>query len=116
MASQKTDFTLTFRSLSNSPDSFLLNFEDEEPAQDWLARWNAGGIPDTSLMKVINPVYIPRNHRIEEVIEAANRGNFNPFHELHKALQNPYNEQEGFEKLQQPPRPEEIVCNTFCGT
>lgn len=116
MTSQKTDFTLTFRSLSNSPDSFLLNFEDEEPAQDWLARWNAGGIPDTSLMKVINPVYIPRNHRIEEVIEAANRGNFNPFHELHKALQNPYNEQEGFEKLQQPPRPEEIVCNTFCGT
>jgi|TARA_B100001059_G_scaffold59638_4_gene55142 uncharacterized protein YdiU (UPF0061 family) len=116
MASQKTDFTLTFRSLSNSSDSFLLNFEDKEPAQDWLARWNAAGLPDTSLMKVMTPAYIPRNHRIEEVIEAAQQDNFSPFHELHKALQNPYNEQEGFGKLQQPPTPEEIVCNTFCGT
>ena len=67
-------------------------------------------------MKVMNPAYIPRNHRIEEVIEAAQQDNFAPFHELYKALQNPYNEQEGFEKLQQPPTPEEIVCNTFCGT
>lgn len=116
MASQKTDFTLTFRSLSNGPDSFLSNFEDKKPVQDWLARLNAAGIPDTSLMKVMNPAYIPRNHRIEEVIEAAQQDNFAPFHELHKALQNPYNEQEGFEKLQQPPTPEEIVCNTFCGT
>ncbi len=116
MASQKTDFTLTFRSLSNSSDSFLLNFEDKEPAQDWLARWNAAGLPDTSLMKVMTPAYIPRNHRIEEVIEAAQQDNFSPFHELHKALQNPYNEQEGFGKLQKPPTPEEIVCNTFCGT
>jgi uncharacterized protein YdiU (UPF0061 family) len=116
MASQKTDFTLTFRSLSNSSDSFLLNFEDKEPAQDWLARWNAAGLPNTSLMKVMTPAYIPRNHRIEEVIEAAQQDNFSPFHELHKALQNPYNEQEGFGKLQQPPTPEEIVCNTFCGT
>jgi uncharacterized protein YdiU (UPF0061 family) len=116
MASQKTDFTLTFRSLSNSSDSFLLNFEDQEPAQDWLARWNAAGLPDTSLMKVMTPAYIPRNHRIEEVIEAAQQDNFSPFDELHKALRNPYNEQEGFGKLQQPPTPEEIVCNTFCGT
>ena len=116
MASQKTDFTLTFRSLSNSSDSFLLNFEDKEPAQDWLARWSAAGLPDTSLMKVMTPAYIPRNHRIEKVIEAAQQDNFSPFHELHKALQNPYNEQEGFGKLQQPPTPEEIVCNTFCGT
>ena len=116
MASQKTDFTLTFRSLSNSSNSFLSNFEDKEPAQDWLARWNTAGIPDTSLMKVMNPAYIPRNHRIEEVIEAAQKDNFAPFHELYKALQNPYNEQAGFEKLQQPPTPEEIVCNTFCGT
>ena len=116
MASQKTDFTLTFRSLSNSSDSFLLNFEDKEPAQDWLARWNAAGLPDTSLMKVMTPAYIPRNHRIEEVIEAAQQDNFSPFDELHKALRNPYNEQEGFGKLQQPPTPEEIVCNTFCGT
>jgi uncharacterized protein YdiU (UPF0061 family) len=116
MASQKTDFTLTFRSLSNSSDSFLLNFEDKEPAQDWLARWNAAGLPNTSLMKVMTPAYIPRNHRIEEVIEAAQQDNFSPFDELHKALRNPYNEQEGFGKLQQPPTPEEIVCNTFCGT
>lgn len=116
MAFQKTDFTLTFRSLSNSPDSFLFNFEDEAPARDWLARWNAAGTPETSLMKVMNPVYIPRNHRIEEVIAAAKQDNFAPFHELHKALKNPYNEQEGFEKLQQTPAPEEIVCNTFCGT
>ena len=116
MASQKTDFTLTFRSLSNGPDSFLLNFEDEAPARDWLAKWNAAGTPESSLMKVVNPAYIPRNHQIEKVIAAANQDNFAPFHELHKVLQNPYNEQEGFVEMQQPPTLEEIVCNTFCGT
>ncbi len=116
MATQKADFTLTFRGLANGPDAFLSNFGDQEPVRDWLARWNAAGNPDTTLMKTVNPAYIPRNHRIEEVIEAAKQGDFAPFHEIHSILREPYQDKDGFEKYQQTPSPDEVVCNTFCGT
>lgn len=116
MAAQKADFTLTFRGLSNSIESFLSNFENQEPVKDWLARWNAAGTPDASLMKSMNPAYIPRNHRIEEVIKAAKIGDFLPFKELNQVLQSPFTEQDGREDYQQSPAPEEVVCHTFCGT
>ena len=63
-----------------------------------------------------NPVFIPRNHKIEEIIEAANQGDFSLFHEMCELLKNPYLEQEGFKSYTLPPRPEEVVANTFCGT
>ena len=116
MATQKADFTLTFRDLANGPEAFLSNFVDQQPVRDWLVRWNATGKPETSLMKTVNPAYIPRNHRIEEVIESAKQGDFAPFHKIHSILRKPYQEKAGFEKYQQTPSPDEVVCNTFCGT
>ncbi|MGC6457271.1 MAG: protein adenylyltransferase SelO [Akkermansiaceae bacterium] len=116
MAAQKTDFTLTFRHLAKGPDAFLALFKDGPPAREWLARWQALGTADTALMDSMNPAFIPRNHRIEEVIEAAKKGEFKPFHELHRILSLPYEEQPEFEKYSRPPKPEEVVCNTFCGT
>jgi uncharacterized protein YdiU (UPF0061 family) len=116
MAEQKADFTLVFRSLSKTEEGFLTHFQNLDPVREWLARWQAAGTPDTALMETMNPAFIPRNHRVEEVIEAAKKGDFAPFHEFQKILQKPFQEQPGFEHYQATPAPDEVVCATFCGT
>ncbi len=116
MAEQKADFTLTFRALAQGEEAFLANFSNPQPLRGWLTHWQSAGDANLSLMKSTNPAFIPRNHRIESVIEAGKKGDFAPFHELHQILQQPYEEQAGFEHFQETPRPEEIVCATFCGT
>ena len=62
-------------------------------------------------------MYIPRNHRIEAAIRAAeDQGEFSVFHELHAVLQNPWQLQEGKDAYMLPPEPHEVVQQTFCGT
>ena len=116
MAAQRADFTLAFRGLGRGPDAFLSQFQEGPPAREWLARWQALGPADLPLMNSMNPAFIPRNHRIEEVIAAARNDDFTPFHQLHQVLAQPYREQPESEKYEHPPRPEEVVCATFCGT
>jgi uncharacterized protein YdiU (UPF0061 family) len=68
-------------------------------------------------MLKINPVYIPRNHQIEAAIRAAEDNNdFSVFHKLHAMLQKPYEIQKGGESYISPPKPDEVVAQTFCGT
>ena len=68
-------------------------------------------------MRSANPAYIPRNHRVEEVIRAAeDAGDLGPFHALREVLASPYEDQPGHEEYQAPPRPEEVVHRTYCGT
>jgi uncharacterized protein YdiU (UPF0061 family) len=67
-------------------------------------------------MNRVNPVFIPRNHKIEQVIEAGLRGDFSLFHEMNEVLEKPYEEQEEFNSYKLAPRPEEVVQATFCGT
>lgn len=64
-----------------------------------------------------NPAYIPRNHRVAEVIQAAEDDHdFTPFHTLLTILQSPYNEQPNYQAYQQPPKAQQRVLRTFCGT
>ena len=116
LAEQKADFTLSFRSLCHKEKSLLSQFTEPQPVQTWVARWKAAGTADPTLMKQVNPTFIPRNHRIESVIDSARDGNFSPFHELHQILKQPYSEQPQFAEYQNGPTPEEIVSATFCGT
>jgi len=116
MAEQKADFTLVFRSLGRGEQPFLSNFNDDAPAREWLERWEAAGQADVSVMNRVNPAFIPRNHRVEEVIEDAKKGDFSTFMKLHRVLQQPYQEQPEFEYYQKTPTPDEVVCATFCGT
>ncbi|MGC6567115.1 MAG: protein adenylyltransferase SelO [Akkermansiaceae bacterium] len=116
MGDQDADFTLVFRHLSEDADQFLAQFKDPSRARTWLQRWQESGSPDPDVMKKTNPVFIPRNHRIEEVIEAGKREDFEPFHRLHSILQSPFAEQEEHVGFEQTPAPGEVVCNTFCGT
>jgi uncharacterized protein YdiU (UPF0061 family) len=70
-----------------------------------------------SAMRLVNPAFIPRNHRVEEMIDAAvKRADFAPFETLVQVLAKPYDDQPDFAYLAEPPRPEERVRETFCGT
>ena len=95
------------------------------PAQlrKWAGRWHRrlAGEPGTPAehavrMRRVNPAFIPRNHRVEQAIAAGMVGDFAPFEALVQVLQRPYDDQPEFAYLAKPPRPEERVSETFCGT
>jgi len=68
-------------------------------------------------MRSVNPLYIPRNHLVEEAIAAAvEESDLAPFRRLLQVLSSPYEEQASAERYATPPRPEEVVHQTFCGT
>ncbi|WP_291319750.1 protein adenylyltransferase SelO [Desulfonatronospira sp.] len=122
---ENLDFTQSFRnlaelvSLSNYPGWFSPGNELKEFCDRWRRRVMQQGLDPEEIknrMNEHNPVFIPRNHKIEQVIEAGNQGDFSLFHEMSELLKNPYQEQEGFNSYTLPPRPEEMVANTFCGT
>ena len=130
LAKNRVDFTLFFRQLTKvagggEADTMLELFSSREAASVWLAAWRVesgrkqcdkGASDVVPRMQACNPIYIPRNHRIEQVIEQANRGYFTPFHELVDLLSRPCEEQSGFERYEKPPRLHEEVRETFCGT
>ena len=74
------------------------------------------GIPVKYEMLSVNPMFIPRNHRIEAVIRDAEAGRFEKFHELVEVLAHPFDDQPKFADYAKPPQPEEEVRQTFCGT
>ena len=109
MAANEADFTLTFRGLS---DGTLPHVFDA-----WRARWQErlkGA--DRNLMRAASPAFIPRNHRVEEALAAATEGDFAPFEMLVKVLSSPYEDQPEYAPYRDPPRPEQVVQRTFCGT
>ena len=132
LAENEIDFTLFFRQLTRvaggvgngeEEGTLLALFTNADAASQWLALWHQrwADRPDDRevgicLMKQSNPIYIPRNHKVEQVIEQANHGNFGPFHELVGLLSRPFEEQPGFEDYELPPEPHEEVQETFCGT
>ena len=122
-ASQKVDFTLFFRHLTkvaagDPPETLTALFSDKAPFEQWLAKWHSEPAPANRLaeMQASNPILIPRNHRVEQAIQGAYRNDFSLFDRLVKAIANPYSEQSEYAGLETPPLPEEIVCETFCGT
>lgn len=131
MHESKADFTLVFYHLSRLEQQatgldqeLMALFKNTASINDWLGRWRerlqreqCSEAERQSSMQAINPIYIPRNHQLEKVIRAAeDHGDFTPFHALHEVLSQPYQHQQGKEAYMQPPSPDEIVQQTFCGT
>ena len=130
MADGRADFTLTFRRLSDSAgdvgadDALRALFDNAAALNVWLTKWrarlaleNVSPAGRAAAMRAVNPAVIPRNHRVEAVIVAAQeRGDFAPFEELLKVLSTPYDDQPAFASYTEPPKPEERVLQTFCGT
>jgi uncharacterized protein YdiU (UPF0061 family) len=67
-------------------------------------------------MRLNNPLFIPRNHRVEEVIEAALDGDEAPFFRLLHVLKDPYTEKSEAQDLALPPDDRQWSYQTFCGT
>jgi|MEHZ01.5.fsa_nt_MEHZ011598388.1_2 uncharacterized protein YdiU (UPF0061 family) len=122
MHKNSTDFTNTFRDLSKGG---LPNREiyTTQSFQAWHARWQDRLGQEKQdlkssfdLMRSVNPTVIPRNHKVEEALQASEKGDLVPFHNLLSALDKPYEDGEDLLPYQVPPKPGEKVLQTFCGT
>ena len=69
-----------------------------------------------AMMRSVNPAFIPRNHLVEEVLQAAEQNQLEPFQTLMKVLAQPYQNQPDYPSYMLSPRPEQVVHQTFCGT
>jgi uncharacterized protein YdiU (UPF0061 family) len=124
LATHGADFTLSFRHLSRlqaglAGEEPLRAALGHDPAlEDWLARWRQRSAGTASgAMLTVNPAYIPRNHRVEAVIRAAqDHDDFAPFEQLLSVLAQPFEERAAFVGYEAPPQPHERVRRTFCGT
>lgn len=115
----RADYTSFFRSLGKAARG------EVEPARrqvldlaafdSWLARWR-DTVPDADAMDRVNPIYIPRNHLVEEALAAATAGDMVPTEQLLAALSDPYSERPGLEKFAEPAPESFGPYRTFCGT
>ena len=129
MLDNESDYTLTFRYLSEiikgkGNTLFKKQFLEHKQISNWLKEWT-DLIKDQSLskkeialsMESSNPVFIPRNHLVERAIEAAVENNdFSEMKTLLAILNRPYEEQSSYSDFMKPPKPHEVVHQTFCGT
>ena len=92
-------------------------FLDREPFDDWAARRAALLTRDpVAAMNRVNPVYIPRNHRVEEALTAATAGDMGPFHRLVDVVSRPYEERPGLDEYTGPAPVDGAPHVTYCGT
>lgn len=121
MAKTRADFTNTFRDLSEGPPVGDAYRDPDFGA--WYARWrqrlDREGRSEAEAfarMRSVNPAIIPRNHRVEEALAAAEgRDDLSVLHELLAALASPYEPSAAAGKYREPPA-DECGYRTFCGT
>ena len=118
----KADYTNTFCSLMNLGIQKDKMFNSKEFV-DWHQKWkkrltenNHSSEESLKLMRSANPLVIPRNHKVEEALEAANNDDLNPMKNLLKVLEKPYENQKGISKYQSLAPPSDKKYQTFCGT
>jgi serine/tyrosine/threonine adenylyltransferase len=130
MATNRADFTLTFRRLCDAAagpegdaDARAL-FADGTAYDSWAVGWRrrleeeaVSGQARAAMMRRASPAFIPRNHVVEAALDAAvNRQDFQPFEELLDVVSRPYEDRPDLGRYATPARPEECVSATFCGT
>lgn len=113
MADNQADFTRTFRRLSDG--TARNEFVDPTSFDTWETKWRSRGSTSADLDNK-NPAFIPRNHRIEEAIQASLSADFGPFKRLMEVLKRPFDDQPEHKDLQNAPTEQELVTRTFCGT
>jgi uncharacterized protein YdiU (UPF0061 family) len=99
-------------------------FQRPEEFEHWAREWHARLARETAppggrgaAMRRVNPAVVPRNHLVEAMISAAiDGGDFAPFEEMLEVLSKPFDLEPRFKRYERPPRPEERVLQTFCGT
>ena len=131
MADNNVDYTLFFRRLCESADNpdkdagAASLFTEPAAFHTWAESWRprlsrepaVSASQRAAAMRLTNPAFIPRNHRVEELITAAaEREDFAPFEALLSVVTRPFEENAELAHLATPPLPEERVTATFCGT
>ncbi len=124
---QAVDYTSSFRALSawlrddTTPARAL--FADPSAFDAWATRWReqlaheeADPRQVASAMDRVNPLYIARNHKVEEALAAATAGDLEPFHRLLDVLGAPFDERPGLDSYAVPAPPSSVSYQTFCGT
>ncbi len=124
------DFTLTFRRLCDAaPDEeadahVRALFADPAAYDNWASSWRSRLAAErldldarAQAMRAVNPAFVPRNHRVEQALDAATEyGDFSPFAKMLTVLSRPYDDQPDFADYANPPHANERVFRTFCGT
>jgi uncharacterized protein YdiU (UPF0061 family) len=124
---QSVDYTLFFRHLSEAaigePQKLRELFVDPTQIDDWLERWrqrleSEGRAPaeTRAAMNLVNPLYVPRNHKVEAALQSAETGEYLLLNELLDVLKAPYEERSGFESYALPAPEAFGPYQTFCGT
>jgi uncharacterized protein YdiU (UPF0061 family) len=118
MRAQKVDFTRFFRALSAGTARAM--FTQPGPFDAWAAR-HAATLPAdratvAAAMDRVNPVYVPRNHRVEEALAQAALGQMGAFHRLLEVVSRPFDERPGLEGYAGPPPAGGAPYVTYCGT
>ncbi|OUV03812.1 MAG: hypothetical protein CBC42_01470 [Betaproteobacteria bacterium TMED82] len=122
MHRKNADYTNTFLDISGSskPVGKLYN---DKTFNEWYLRWQSRlELSDkplkssSSLMRRVNPSVIPRNHKVEEALEAANGNDFKACEDLLSALEAPYTNRRSLRPYQTLPKSGTGVYKTFCGT
>ncbi len=106
----RADYTSFFRGLSGHAAR-----PDVPGIDEWISHWRTLN-PDAALMDRSNPIYIPRNHLVEEALAAATAGDLNPFQQLLIAISEPYDERPGLQRYALPAPESFGDYRTFCGT
>ncbi|GAA2987539.1 protein adenylyltransferase SelO [Actinokineospora diospyrosa] len=113
------DYTSFFRNLSaaarGNPEPAREVFLDLAAIDAWLARWRPL-TPDADAMDRVNPLYIPRNHLVEEALTSATAGDMDPFHSLLSVITRPYTEDAALTRYATPAPQDFGDYQTFCGT
>ena len=119
MKNQQADYTNTFRSLTLGQQQEMFNTPEftqwKERWTDRLQRQSEDAKAVEELMKQHNPSIIPRNHRVEEALAAAEKGDMNPFMKLLSALENPFAYSVEQQEYVSPPE-DGTSFQTYCGT
>jgi uncharacterized protein YdiU (UPF0061 family) len=129
MRHSEADFTLTFRRLALVAENPVAEsqlrelFEQSSELDGWLRDWRERLASDPQAvaeriasMRAASPAFIPRNHRVQAALDAAENGDYRLFRKLLGILQRPYDDQAEVSEYSQPPQSSERVVQTFCGT
>ena len=122
MHKNKADYTNTFCFLMD--ENFQHNkIYNDENFLTWKERWKErlklnNNTPEKYLilMKSVNPLVIPRNHKVEEVLESANNNDLSPLKKLINVLEKPYEKTKENIDYQSPAPVSDKKYKTFCGT
>ena len=127
MAGQNVDFTGFFRSLSDEvrgvAGAGAAHFTDAQIFESWASTWRAALASEgrdpaavAEAMDAVNPLYIPRNHKLEEALAAAHEGELGPWRTLLDCVTHPFAAQDDMDAYAHPAPDDFGPYKTFCGT